>query len=72
MTRDLKCDDFFPWFAMTTQGDMVGTGFQMVGKMTKPKKARNWFDDITNPKQGLSYANCVPILFNENYATDFE
>ncbi|XP_035449380.2 uncharacterized protein LOC118275500 [Spodoptera frugiperda] len=54
MTRDLKCDDYFPWFAMTTQGDMVGTGFQMVGKMTKPKKARNWFDDLPNPKQGMS------------------
>ncbi|KAJ8724093.1 hypothetical protein PYW07_008073 [Mythimna separata] len=55
MTKDLRCEDLLPWFAMTTDGDLVGTGFQIIGRLPKQKR-RNWFEDIPNPKQGIEVA----------------
>ncbi|XP_047033656.1 uncharacterized protein LOC110383327 isoform X1 [Helicoverpa armigera] len=52
MTRDLNCEELLPWFALTTQGDLVGTGFQVIGKVTK-RKQREWFESIPNPKQSI-------------------
>lgn len=52
MTKDLNCEELLPWFALTTQGDLVGTGFQVIGRLPKPKH-RNWFESFENLKQGI-------------------
>ncbi|KAJ0173787.1 hypothetical protein K1T71_010936 [Dendrolimus kikuchii] len=49
MTKDLNCDHLMPWFATVTESDLVATGYQTIGRMNKPKKARSWFDDISAP-----------------------
>ncbi|XP_026735060.1 uncharacterized protein LOC113498978 isoform X1 [Trichoplusia ni] len=55
MTKDLNCEELLPWFALTTQGDLVGTGFQVIGRLPKPKH-RNWFESFENLKQGIKVA----------------
>ncbi|XP_075982744.1 uncharacterized protein LOC142980983 isoform X2 [Anticarsia gemmatalis] len=52
MTRDLKCEDILSWFAMTTQGDLVGTGFHMFGKVPI-QKHRDWFERVPSVKQSI-------------------
>ncbi|CAH2045905.1 unnamed protein product, partial [Iphiclides podalirius] len=44
MTPDLKCEDLLPWFALTTQAYLVGSGFQVIGKI--PKQVPDWFEDV--------------------------
>lgn len=54
MTRQMACEDFFPWFALVTQGDLIGTGFQVIGKLNnKSQKHRNWFEDFSNPEKSI-------------------
>ncbi|RVE44600.1 hypothetical protein evm_010738 [Chilo suppressalis] len=43
MTRDMKCEDLLPWFALTNGGEMIGTGFMMFGKLAT-QKPRHWFE----------------------------
>ncbi|CAB3246305.1 unnamed protein product [Arctia plantaginis] len=66
MTRNLKCEDLLPWFALTTQGDLVGTGFQVIGKLPR-QKHREWFERIPSPKQGVQ----VTIPFAPSCLTDW-
>ncbi|CAG9105888.1 unnamed protein product [Plutella xylostella] len=52
MTPQMKCEDFLPWFALVSRGDLVGTGFQMFGKLTKPPaKLTDWFERPPSPKK---------------------
>lgn len=44
MTPDLNCDDLLPWFALTSGGFVIGTGFQTFGKLTPPQDQRDWFE----------------------------
>lgn len=44
MTREMSCDNILPWFALTSNGYLVGVGFQLVGKLTKPPTGRDWFE----------------------------
>ncbi|KAI5631144.1 hypothetical protein NE865_16148 [Phthorimaea operculella] len=44
MTPDLKCEDFMPWFAVVTDGKLVGSGFQFYGKLTDHHN-RVWWED---------------------------
>lgn len=51
MTPDLKCDDLLPWFALSSRGDLVGTGFQTFGKLgSKKPGVRDWFERLSSPK----------------------
>lgn len=52
MTKELNCEDLVPWFALITETELVGVGLQVIGKFTKPKKARDWFDDIAKSAKG--------------------
>lgn len=54
MTPQMKCEDFLPWFALVSRGDLVGTGFQMFGKLTKPPaKLTDWFERPPSPKKSV-------------------
>ncbi|XP_064074004.1 uncharacterized protein LOC113403928 isoform X1 [Vanessa tameamea] len=44
MTKETSCDNLLPWFALTNKGYLVGVGFQMIGKLTKPPQGRDWFE----------------------------
>ncbi|XP_045502843.1 uncharacterized protein LOC123699848 isoform X1 [Colias croceus] len=44
MTRDTSCDDLLPWFALTTNGDLVGVGFQFFGSLSEQPNKREWFE----------------------------
>jgi hypothetical protein len=43
MSRDLKCEELLPWFALTTNSELIGTGFIMFGKLA-PQTPRHWFE----------------------------
>lgn len=43
MTKNLKCDNLLPWFALTTEGELVGTGFQIIGKLVR-QKTQEWIE----------------------------
>ncbi|XP_028176480.1 uncharacterized protein LOC114364499 isoform X3 [Ostrinia furnacalis] len=43
MTEQMKCEDLLPWFALTTNGELLGTGFMMFGKLAT-QKPRHWFE----------------------------
>ncbi|KAL4705608.1 hypothetical protein ACJJTC_012855 [Scirpophaga incertulas] len=43
MSRALKCEDVLPWFALTNQQELIGTGFMIFG-MLAPQTPRHWFE----------------------------
>ncbi|KAJ2953101.1 hypothetical protein O0L34_g663 [Tuta absoluta] len=45
MTTEMLCEDFLPWFATVHDGELVGSGFQFFGKLTKKQPNRQWFED---------------------------
>ncbi|CAK1583379.1 unnamed protein product [Parnassius mnemosyne] len=45
MTPDLKCEDLLPWFSLTTDTDLVGTGLQVIGK-TPEQEPQAWFEYV--------------------------
>ncbi|XP_041969157.1 uncharacterized protein LOC121726007 [Aricia agestis] len=51
MTKEKRCEDLLPWFALTTRGDLVGVGFQVFAKFTPKVKGREWFE-ILEKSQG--------------------
>lgn len=63
MTRNLNCDDLMPWFALVSEGELVGTGFQTIGRKNKPKKARNWFDDLPGVEKSTRVGIHTKIYF---------
>lgn len=44
MSRKLKCENVQPWFALTSGGSLIGTGFQMIGKLHSPEDPSEWFE----------------------------
>ncbi|XP_060805302.1 uncharacterized protein LOC106129042 [Amyelois transitella] len=50
MTKQMKCEDLLPWFALVDDGELIGTGFMMVGKLATQKQ-RHWFEIPPSPKQ---------------------
>ncbi|GBP12827.1 hypothetical protein EVAR_6143_1 [Eumeta japonica] len=43
MTSEMKCEDILPWFALVSNGELVGTGIQVFGKLP-PSEPRDWFE----------------------------
>ncbi|XP_073950700.1 uncharacterized protein [Choristoneura fumiferana] len=50
MTSEMKCEEMLPWFALISQGELVGTGFQMFGRLAR-QKHRDWFERPPSPKK---------------------
>lgn len=52
MTPEMRCADMLPWFALVSGGDLVGSGFQMFGRLTRRNlKEQVWFEQPPAPKQ---------------------
>ncbi|KAI5632890.1 hypothetical protein NE865_14383 [Phthorimaea operculella] len=45
MTTEMLCENFLPWFAQVHNGELVASGFQFFGKLTKEQPGRQWFED---------------------------
>ncbi|KAJ2942049.1 hypothetical protein O0L34_g10966 [Tuta absoluta] len=55
MTPQMKCEDFLPWFALVSDGELIGTGFQFFGRLAK-QPYREWFENPTPAKQSAKIA----------------
>ncbi|XP_045777011.1 uncharacterized protein LOC123875304 [Maniola jurtina] len=44
MTREMLCENQLPWFALTIQGELIGSGLQFFGDLTKSPPYREWFE----------------------------
>ncbi|XP_072929570.1 uncharacterized protein [Epargyreus clarus] len=43
MTTAMRCENYYPWFAMTTKGDLVATGFSAFARLNRQYQ-REWFE----------------------------
>ncbi|XP_052744062.1 uncharacterized protein LOC112057355 isoform X2 [Bicyclus anynana] len=59
MTREMPCETQLPWFALTIDGQLIGSGLQFFGDLTKPTEYRNWFERIRSTR--TSARAVVPI-----------
>ncbi|XP_063367155.1 uncharacterized protein LOC134655649 [Cydia amplana] len=64
MTQEMKCEDTLPWFALVSQGDLIGTGFQIFGRVGR-QKYRDWFERPPGARQGaeLTIPFAPPCLY---------
>ncbi|XP_032521368.2 uncharacterized protein LOC116773093 [Danaus plexippus] len=70
MSRETSCENLLPWFALTTRGYLVGVGFQVVGKLTKPTVGRDWFEVVNSRQAVKTVAPFAPeclLKLSDNY-----
>ncbi|XP_037876291.1 uncharacterized protein LOC101741041 [Bombyx mori] len=57
MTRKMDCEEMLLWFALITDSELVGTGFQTIGKLNKKNlKDRNWFETVPGARRATELA----------------
>ncbi|XP_026315046.1 uncharacterized protein LOC113226571 isoform X2 [Hyposmocoma kahamanoa] len=53
LTKDTKCEDIWPWFALVSEGELIGTGFFMFGRLVKQSDFRKWFENGPFTKESV-------------------
>ncbi|CAK1552359.1 unnamed protein product [Leptosia nina] len=74
MTREKSCDAILPWFALTSNADLIGVGFQFFGSLAPtPPGKRDWFERYSS-KNPDSYKTVIPFAPDcfLNYASKYE
>ncbi|KAI5632884.1 hypothetical protein NE865_14377 [Phthorimaea operculella] len=71
LNTETACENYVPYFGLVNNGELVGNGFFLFGKINKQPSGRQWFEDLRPYRETTLYATPVaPQCFydwSDNY-----